>query len=241
MTFFNADIAAMYDHPSDPMNSPEVIDPTVEFLRQLVGDGAALEFAIGTGRIGVPLAGRGVPVSGIEFSEPMAAVMKEKPGAAGIDLTIGDMSSTRVDGSFSLVYLVYNTIGNLLEQDEQVACFVNAASHLVAGGHFVVETGVPRLQRLGPGEKYLAFDVSEGHMGIDEFDVLQQRLTSHHQWVRDGVATTFSSTHRYAWPAEYDLMARIAGLQLVQRWAGWDREPFTADSRSHVSVWQKPG
>jgi len=240
MTFFNADIAAMYDHPSDPMNSADKIEPTVEFLASLAGGGAALEFAIGTGRIGVPLHARGVDVSGIEISEPMAAVMREKAGAADIEVVMGDMSSTRVDGSFSLVYLVYNTISNLLEQDEQVACFDNAAAHLEPGGHFVIEVGVPRLQRLGVGEIYVPFDVSESHIGIDEFDVLNQRLTSHHQWVKDGEATTFSSTHRYAWPAEYDLMARIAGLKLVKRWADWERSPFTAESSSHVSVWQKP-
>lgn len=238
MTFFDDRIAARYDDPADPMNSPAVVDPAVDRLEALAGGGRVLEFAIGTGRIAVPLRSRGVDVQGIEISEPMVVVLRAKPDAAGIEVTMGDMATTRVEGAFSLVYLVYNTITNLLEQEEQVACFVNAAAHLVDGGRFVIETGVPRLRRLGVGETFLPFDVSEGHIGIDEFDVVNQRLTSHHYWPRDGAAS-FSSTHRYAWPAEYDLMARIAGLSLESRWAGWDGAPFTADSTSHVSVWRK--
>lgn len=239
MTFFDEGAAARYDDPADPMNSPDVIGPAVEVLAELAGGGRALEFAIGTGRIAVPLRARGVPVQGIEISEPMAAVLRAKPEGADIDITIGDMASTRVEGSFSLVYLVYNTITNLLEQRDQVACFVNAAAHLESGGVFVIETGVPRLQRLGNGETFLPFDVSERHVGIDEFDVVNQRLTSHHYWIRNGEAATFSSTHRYAWPAEYDLMAHIAGMDLAERWGSWAREPFTAESPSHVSVWRK--
>ena len=239
MTFFDDRIAARYDDPTDPMNSPAVIDPAVDRLEALAGGGRVLEFAIGTGRIAVPLRARGVDVHGIEISEPMVAVLRAKPDAADIVVTVGDMATTRIEGAFSLVYLVYNTITNLLEQEQQVACFVNAADHLSDGGRFVIETGVPRLRRLGVGETFLPFDVSEGHVGIDEFDVVNQRLTSHHYWLRDGAAASFSSTHRYAWPAEYDLMARIAGLSLESRWAGWDGSPFTAESTSHVSVWRK--
>jgi hypothetical protein len=241
VTYFDEAMAARYDDPADPMNSTEVIVPAVDLLADLAGDGRALEFAIGTGRIAVPLAARGVEVHGIEISEPMIGVLRSKPGAVGIDVAVGDMSTTKVDSSFSLVYLVYNTISNLLEQDQQVACFVNAADHLESGGVFVVETGVPRLRRLGVGETLLAFDVSAGHVGVDEFDVVGQRLTSHHYWIEDGTAATFSSTHRYAWPAEYDLMARIAGMELVDRWGGWGHQPFTAESDSHVSVWRKIG
>lgn len=241
MTFFDAGAAARYDDPDDPMNAPGAIEPVVDLLAELADGGRALEFAIGTGRIALPLQARGVDVHGIEISEPMAAVLRAKPGGDRIGVTIGDMTTTRVEGDFSLVYLVYNTITNLLEQDEQVECFVNAASHLGPGGAFVIETGVPRLRRLGVGERFLPFDVGDRHVGVDEFDVVNQRLTSHHYWVRHGEAARFSSTHRYAWPAEYDLMARIAGLEPAGRWGGWRREPFTAESTTHVSVWRTPG
>ncbi|MEQ8840210.1 MAG: class I SAM-dependent methyltransferase [Acidimicrobiales bacterium] len=240
MTFFDDEIAVRYDSPADPMNSADAIGPVVEKLAELAAGGPVLEFAIGTGRIAVPLSRRGISVSGIELSEPMAAILAAKPESADISVTIGDMAATRVDGEFTLVYLVYNTITNLLEQHQQVACFENAAAHLLPGGRFVIETGVPRLQRLGVGETYLPFVVSDGHIGIDEFDVVAQRLTSHHHWIEEGRSQAFSSTHRYAWPAEYDLMARIAGLELVERWGGWKGEPYTATSRSHVSVWRKP-
>ena len=239
MTFFDAAVAARYDDPADPMNSPDVIGPAVDALAGLAAGGAALEFAIGTGRIAVPLRRRGVEVRGIEISESMVEVLRAKPEGAEIDVVIGDMATTRVDGDHSLVYLVYNTITNLLTQEEQVACFVNAGRHLAPGGAFVIETGVPRIQRLGVGQTFLPFEVTERHVGIDEFDVVRQRLTSHHYWLGEGEAAVFSSTHRWAWPPEYDLMARIAGLTLESRWGGWCRDPFTADSASHVSVWRK--
>jgi hypothetical protein len=165
--------------------------------------------------------------------------MRAKPGGASLPVTIGDMASARVEGVFGLVYLVYNTITNLLTQDEQVACFRNAAAHLDVGGHFVVEVFVPALRRLPEGERFVAFDVSDRHVGVDEYDVVNQRLTSHHYWTADGRPEIFSSPHRYAWPTEYDLMARMAGLTLRSRWSDWQRTPFTADSKSHVSVWQK--
>ncbi len=234
------EVAADYDASSPEMFDETVLTPTVDFLAELARDGRALEFAIGTGRVGLPLSARGVDVAAIELSPSMVGQLTSKPGADRIPVTIGDMATTRVDGTFSLVYLVFNTITNLLTQDEQVECFCNASRHLDVGGHFVIEVLVPRLQRLQPGETYVPFDVSEDHLGFDEYDVLNQRLVSHHYWVGDGRSAKFDSPHRYAWPAEYDLMARIAGMSLVERWADWDRAPFTAESTSHVSVWRKP-
>lgn len=238
--YFGEPVAATYDEPFDPMNTPELIDPTVDFLARLVGDGRALELGIGTGRIALPLAARGVPVHGIDLSKAMVARLLAKPGGEGIGVTIGDFSTTQVDGSFRLVYLVYNTIMNLTTQAGQVACFRNAAAHLEAGGRFVIEVGVPDLRRLPPGERFVVFDGSETHWGIDEYDVANQGLISHHFELRDGKVETSSGPFRYVWPAELDLMAEMAGLELRERWAGWGREPFTSESRSHVSVWQKP-
>ena len=232
--------AAAYDDWSSPMFDPAVIGPTVDFLAGLAGDGRALEFAIGTGRIGLPLSERGVGVVGIELSQPMADQLARKPGAHRIPVAIGDMATTRVAGSFTLVYLVFNTITNLLTQAEQVACFRNAAAHLEPGGRFVIEVGVPRLQRLQPGETYVPFEVSAVHLGFDEYDVLNQRLVSHHYFIADGRVEMADSPHRYAWPAEYDLMAQLAGMTPGERWADWHRTPVTTDSRSHVSVWRKP-
>jgi SAM-dependent methyltransferase len=236
---FDDPIAHTYDEDSADMFAPEVLDPTVHFLAELADGRRVLEFAIGTGRVALPLSARGVDVSGVELSQAMAAEMMTKPGAARIPVTIGDMATTRAEGTFGLVYLVYNTITNLLTQDEQVACFCNAAAHLDIGGHFVIEVFVPALRRLPPGESLIAFDVSDGHVGVDEYDIVNQRLISHHYWTADGRADMFDSPHRYAWPAEYDLMARIAGLTLRERWSDWQRTPFTDESTSHVSVWEK--
>lgn len=232
--------AAHYDDPADPMFSASVLGPTVDVLASLAGDGRALELAIGTGRVALPLRKRGVDVHGIELSEPMVAVLCSKPGGEAIPVTIGDMATTRVAGEFRLVYLVYNTIENLLTQDAQVDCFRNAAAHLEPGGHFVVEVGVPALRRLPLGQTLVPFDVSPTHIGIDEYDVVTQGLVSHHTHIREGVADVSSGRFRYVWPAELDLMARIAGMSLVDRWSGWDRGPFTSDSTSHVSLWQRP-
>lgn len=237
---FDEQIARSYDDHSAGMFHPEVLDPTVDFLAELAGGRRVLEFAIGTGRVALPLRARGVNVSGIELSHAMVDRMRAKPGAEGIPVTIGTMANARAAGSFGLVYLVFNTISNLVTQGEQVACFRNAAAHLEPGGHFVIEVFVPALRRLPPGERFVAFDVSVGHIGIDEYDVANQRLTSHHHWTAGDRAETFTSVHRYAWPAEFDLMARIAGLTLVQRWSDWRRTPFTSESSSHVSVWEKP-
>jgi SAM-dependent methyltransferase len=226
--------ADRYDEGLGAMGEPAAIDPVVDVLAELAGDGAALELAIGTGRIALPLAARGVTVAGIELSKQMVEQLRTKPGGADVPVTIGDISTTRVDGTFRVVYLVYNTINNLTTQDAQVACFENAARHLEPGGAFVVEVGVPDLQRLPPGERFVTFSVRDDYVGVDEYDVVEQGLISHHQ----STGRRLSMPFRYVWPSELDLMARIAGLRLRDRWADWQRAPFTAESRSHVSIWQ---
>jgi SAM-dependent methyltransferase len=237
--YFDEPVAARYDDDESEVFSAEAIEPVVGFLAGLAGDGAALEFAIGTGRIALPLSQRGITVRGIDFSAAMVARLRAKPGADSIDVTIGDIATTRVDGSYQLVYLVFNTIGNLTTQDAQVDCFCNAAAHLAPGGCFVIENGVPDLQRLPPGETIRPFSVTPSHLGFDEYDVLNQGMVSHHYYLADGRARVDSTPFRYVWPAELDLMARIAGMRLRERWANWHREPFTALSASHVSVWEK--
>jgi Methyltransferase domain len=237
---FGPDVAPRYDEDSAAMFAPETLEPAVDRLAALAGDRPALELAIGTGRVGLALAARGVPVSGIELSEAMVAQLRAKPGGDAIPVTIGDMATTRVEGRFGLVYLVFNTIVNLTSQDAQVACFENAAAHLEPGGCFVVEVGIPQLRRLPPGERVLGFAVEDGYWGLDEFDVVEQRQVSHHL-----IATGDGIRHkwvpfRYVWPSELDLMARIAGLRLRDRWADWHGAPLTAESHSHVSVWVKP-
>jgi SAM-dependent methyltransferase len=236
--YFGERVAARYDD-DEVMFDPAVVEPTVEFLARLAGDGAALELAIGTGRIALPLARRGVRVRGIDLSEEMVARLRAKPGAEEIAVTIGDFASTVVEGTFSLAYLVYNTINNLTTQDEQVACFQNVAAHLEPGGCFVIEVGVPALQRLPPGETVRAFNVSPTRLGFDEYDVQSQGLVSHHYSIRDGGLEVISVPFRYVWPSELDLMARLAGMTLRERWSGWTREPFTSESTAHVSVWEK--
>jgi SAM-dependent methyltransferase len=238
--YFGEPVAANYDESSDRMFDPAVIEPTVDFLAELAGDGRALELGIGTGRIGLPLAARGVEVHGIDLSRAMTDRLRAKPGGEAIGVTIGDFATTKVDGTFRLAYLVYNTIMNLTTQAAQVACFRNAAAHLEPGGSFVIEVGVPDLQRLPPGERYVVFDASETHWGVDEYDVANQGLISHHFEIRGGAVEKSSGPFRYVWPAELDLMALLAGMELSERWAGWGREPFTSDSRQHVSVWAKP-
>jgi SAM-dependent methyltransferase len=232
-------IAATYDELSADMFDPAVVEPTVDFLAELAGDGRALELGIGTGRIALPLAARGVPVHGIELSKAMAARLRAKPGGEGIDVTIGDFASAKADGMFRLAYLVFNTIMNLTTQSAQVACFRNVAAHLEPGGLFVIEVGVPGLRRLPPGEAIHAYHVSETGWSLDEYDVANQGLTSHHFRIVDGRLDRLSVPFRYVWPAELDLMAQLAGMRLRERWSGWKREPFTSDSRQHVSVWEK--
>jgi SAM-dependent methyltransferase len=237
---FREHVAATYDESSDRMFDPAVVQPTVDFLAELAGGGRALEMGTGTGRIALPLAARGVEVHGIDLSRAMTDRLRAKPGGERIPYTIGDFSTVRVDGTFRLVYLVFNTIMNLTTQAAQVACFRNAAAHLEPGGCFVIEVGVPDLQRLPPGERYVVFDASETHWGFDEYDVAKQGLISHHFEIRGGEVEKSSGPFRYVWPAELDLMAELAGMRLRERWAGWAREPFTSDSRKHVSVWEKP-
>jgi SAM-dependent methyltransferase len=238
--YFDERVAARYDESAAEMFGPEVVDPVVDFLAELAGSGRALELGIGTGRIALPLAQRGVPVHGIELSTAMVARLRAKSGGEDIGVTIGDFATTMVDGSFSVAYLVFNTILNLTTQTAQVACFRNVAEQLEPGGCFVIEVGVPGLQRLPPGETIRAFHVSETRWGFDEYDVATQSLTSHHFEVVDGRIERLSVPFRYAWPSELDLMAQLAGMRLRERWAGWKREPFTSDSRMSVSVWEKP-
>jgi SAM-dependent methyltransferase len=236
---FGEPVAARYDESSAEQFEPALVDPVVDFLAALAGNGAALELGIGTGRIALPLARRGVRVHGIDLSGAMVARLRAKPGAEQIAVTIGDFATTTVDGRFSVAYLVFNTIMNLTTQDEQVACFQNVAEHLEEGGCFVIEVMVPALQRLPPGDTVRAFDVTPTHLGFDEYEVASQGLISHHYSAVDGRLEVVSMPFRYVWPSELDLMARLAGMTLRERWSGWTREPFTSDSTSHVSVWEK--
>ncbi len=237
--FFDEPVASSYDADEAGMFDPAMLWPTVELLAELAAGRPALEFAVGTGRVALPLQARGVPVSGIDLSDAMLARLRAKDAAAAIDVRQGDMTTVTVPGSFGLVYLVFNSLGNLTSQDAQVACFVNAAAHLQPGGRFLVELGVPQLQRLPPGERGQPFALGPDHVGIDEYDVVTQQMWSHHL-VRDGALWQRSSVpFRYAWPAELDLMARLAGMRLESRWADWQRRAFTADSRAHVSVWRR--
>jgi SAM-dependent methyltransferase len=238
--YFGEHVAARYDESAADMFDPAKVGPVVEFLAELASDGSALELGIGTGRIALPLAQRGIRVHGIDLSEAMVAQLRAKPGADKIDVTIGDFATTTVERRFSVAYLVFNTIMNLTSQDEQVACFQNVAAHLQPGGCFVIEVGIPDLQRLPPGETVQAFTVTPTRLGFDEYDVAAQGMISHHYWIEDGKLEVLSAPFRYVWPGELDLMARLAGMSLRERWSGWNREPFTSDSRQHVSVWEKP-
>ncbi|HEX3794944.1 MAG TPA: class I SAM-dependent methyltransferase [Acidimicrobiales bacterium] len=226
------------------MFAADVLAATVDCLVELTGDGTAMEFAIGTGRVALPLAARGIQVAGIELSTDMLAVLRSKSGASAIEAVEGDMATTFVEGEFSLVYLVYNTITNLTSQDEQVACFQNAARHLRPGGRFLIENGVPSMRRLPPGNAGVPFALTEDYIGIDDFiDRTHKQISRSRHFTRrpDGTFSEFTAPFRYVWPSELDLMARIAGLTLEHRWAWWDRSPFTGESQSHVSVWRLPG
>jgi SAM-dependent methyltransferase len=236
---FGEQVAARYDTTVADMFEPAVLDPVVDFLAGLAGDGAALELGIGTGRIALPLTQRGVRVHGIDLSEAMAARLRAKPGAEEIGVTIGDFATTKVEGTFSLAYLVFNTIMNLTTQDAQVACFQNVAAHLAPGGCFVIEVELPDLQRLPHGETFRPFTVTPTRLGFDEYDDVSQGLISHHYRVDDDTLEILSIPFRYVWPAELDLMARLAGMMLRERWSGWTREPLTNESTKHVSVWEK--
>ena len=238
---FDEWIAQRYQALWPELFEKAVIEPAVDFLAELAGPGPALELGIGTGRIALPLSRRGVRVHGIELSPAMVAQLQGQPGAADIGLTIGDFATVTVGAAFTLVYLVRNTITNLTSQDAQVAVFRNAAAQLQPGGCFVIENYVPELRRLPPGETTHVFTASPAHLGFEEYDVAAQIAHSHHYWVIDGQLKIFSSPHRYVWPSELDLMARLAGLSLRERWSDWNREPFTGESRSHISVWEKAG
>jgi SAM-dependent methyltransferase len=238
---WDAAMAATYDATSADRFAPEVLDPTVDLLSRLAGTGPALELAIGTGRVGIALAQRGVPVTGIELSEPMVRELRRKVDEDRLPVFVGDMATTRVPGEFALVYLVFNTLSNLRTQQEQVECFRNAARHLAPGGRFVIELWVPPLRRLPPGQLAAPMTVTEEHLCFDTYDLTSQLCTSHHYRQRADGSMTYAAGHfRYAWPAECDLMAQLAGLELEARFADWDESAFTSQSESHVSVWRKP-
>ena len=237
--YFGEEIAARYDEEVEGFD-PAVLDPVVDFLAGRARGGAVLELGIGTGRVAVPLAQRGLRVHGIDLSPAMVARLRAKPDAKEIGVTVGDFATTTVEGTFALAYLVCNTIMNLTTQDAQVACFQNVADHLEPGGSFVVEVGLPDLQRLPFGETIRPFHFSETRLGLDEYDVANQGLTSHHYREVDGRFGKFSIPFRYVWPSELDLMARLAGMRLRERWSGWKGEPFTSESTKLVGVWEKP-
>jgi SAM-dependent methyltransferase len=237
--YFGEQVAAVYDRQAAGISAPAVVGPVADTLTELARGGAAVEFAIGTGRIALPLAERGVRVTGIDNSEAMLARLRSKPGAERIEAVVGDMATTRVEGEFELVYLVFNTIFNLTSQDGQVACFQNAAAHLRSGGRFVIEARVPELQRLPLGQTVLPWRADPDGMSYYVYDVVEQRLSGRHFDLADGRVVSRPIEMRYAWPAELDLMARLAGMRLEHRWGGWREEPFTALSPSHVSVYEK--
>jgi SAM-dependent methyltransferase len=236
---WDSEAADRYDTPGTGMFAPEVLTPMVDRLTELAAGGRALEFAIGTGRVAIPLAGRGVPVTGIELSQPMIDRLRVKADELAIPVIVGDMATARASGQYTLVYLVYNTISNLLTQAEQVACFRNAARHLTPGGRFVIELGVPELRKLPPGQQAVVFESIPGYIGLDTYDVVRQHIVSHHvRFDESGQVRLFRSPHRYIWPAELDLMAQLAGFELESRYADWSGAEFTAESDSHVSVYR---
>jgi SAM-dependent methyltransferase len=236
---FDEWVAQRYEVLWPELFEPTVLEPAVDFLAGLAGTGSTLELGIGTGRVALPLSRRGVRVHGIELSRAMVERLRAQPGGGDIEVTIGDFATAGAGGPFALAYLVRNTITNLTSQDEQVACFLNVAAHLEPGGLFVIENYVPELRRLPPGQTVHVFTATPGHLGFEEYDVATQTAISHHYWVIDDELVTRSTPHRYVWPSELDLMARLAGLSLRERWSGWHRESFTAESRNHVSVWRK--
>jgi SAM-dependent methyltransferase len=237
-THFDQWMAQRYEVLWPELFDPAVLEPTVDFLADLARAGPALEFGVGTGRVALPLSRRGIRVHGIELSPAMVAQLQTQPGASDITITIGDFATAKVQETFSLVYLLRNTITNLTTQDEQVESFRNAAAHLEPGGCFLIENYIPELRRLPPGETIRIFSSTPNHVGLEEYDVAKQIAISHHYWMIEGELKTFSTQHRYLWPSELDLMARLAGLSLRERWSNWQREPFTSESRNHISVWE---
>jgi len=238
---WDVDAARTYDTPGSGMFAADVLEPTVERLAALAEGGRALEFAVGTGRVAIPLAERGVPVTGIELSSAMIDQLRTKVEETVVPVVAGNMATAQAPGEYALVYLVYNTITNLLRQDEQVACFRNAARHLTPGGRFVVELGVPDLRTLPPGQQAVVFGVRPGYLGLDTYDVLNQRVVSHHVYFdENNAARLFRSPHRYIWPTELDLMAQLAGFELESRHQDWTGREFTGESTAHVSVYRLP-
>ena len=237
--YFPERVAATYDDSSEGMFDPSFTDTVAEVLAGLADGGRALEFGIGTGRIALPLTRRGVEVHGIDLSRAMVARLRAKPGGEDIPVAIGDFATTTMDGRFAVAYLVFNTIENLTSQDAQVACFRNAAAHLAPGGCFVVEVGVPELRRLPPGQNVLPWQVTPGQWAFDVYDTATQAMSSNYITLTDGRGEYRSIPFRYVWPSELDLMARLAGMRLRDRWEDWTRTPFTGDSRKHVSIWEK--
>jgi SAM-dependent methyltransferase len=238
---WDVDVAGRYDTPGIGVFASEVIGPAVDRLAALAGNGRVLEFAIGTGRVAIPLRERGVPVTGIELSIPMIDQLRTKADEATIPVIAGDMATTRAPGQYSLVYLVFNTIANLTTQAEQVECFRNAARHLGPGGRFVIELWVPELRRLPPGQRAAVWRCEPGYIALQIYDVVQQLVISHHFAFDDSRhARLLRCPLRYIWPAELDLMAQLAGFELESRHADWSGSEFTAESRSHVSVYRIP-
>jgi len=238
--YFGESVAAQYDDSRSTEFQPSVVDATVDVLAELAGGGRALELGIGTGRVALPLARRGIEVHGIDMSRAMVARLRGKPGGDAIGVTIGNFATTKVDGTFSVAYLVFNTIMNVTTQEAQVDCFRNAAAHLEPGGCFVVEVMIPELRKLPAGQDAVPFHISPTRWAFDHYDVATQQMSSNYVRVVDGRGEYRSIPFRYVWPAELDLMAQLAGLRLRDRWDGWTREPFTNDSAQHVSVWEKP-
>lgn len=237
---WDSDIAEIYDTINAAEAEPSVVGPMVDLLASLAGAGPVLEFAVGTGRIALPLRGRGIAVSGIELSPHMAERLRAKPGADAVAVTVGDMTSTRVPGTFTLVYLAANTIMNVTTQEEQVAVFANAAAHLATSGRFVVEVIVPQLRSVPRGERGRVFALAADHVGIETFDDIAGQIAWSHHWNEvGGRLVQHSGPFRYVWPSELDLMARLAGFRLEHRWSGWDKNPFTSDSVKQVAVYEK--
>ena len=238
--YFGEPVAATYDEESAEMFTPGAVDPVVDLLAGLAGGGRALELGIGTGRIALPLARRGVPVHGIDLSRAMVARLRGKPGGKQLDVTIGDFATARAEGTFALAYLVFNTIMNLTTQEGQVACFRNVSAHLAPGGCFVIEVHIPQLRRLPPGQNVVPYRVSPTRWAFDLYDTATQAMSSNYIEIDGGRGEYTYFPFRYVWPSELDLMAQLAGLHLRERWGGWRREPFTSESDQHVSIWEKP-
>jgi SAM-dependent methyltransferase len=236
---FTGRVAEGYDLGSPEMYEPALLTATAAFLSAEARGGRALEFGIGTGRVALALSQLGVPVSGIDISADMIDQLHRKPASAPIETAVGDFATTVVAGEFSLVYVVFNSITNLLEQSEWVQAFRNAARHLGPAGRFVMELEVPDLRRFPPGSVARPFEVGPRHLGFDTLDLASQQGVSHHYYFVEDQVGRFDSPFRYAWPAEVDLMAEMASMKLRDRFADWDRSPFTGDSRKHISVWER--